>query len=167
MNSVIHCRRLSAAGILSTAVVAEIVLREKNMQALRQLLGDASPEIHQCLVRVDTDLRDAAVTEISPRLRVSAAYDVAVFTAIILARMDGHAHSRNNGDGDLMAYFRDRSSARAGLERHINLLAKFNYDDYERIWTQVDAARALVAARRVVTALRWRLLHAAQSFKSV
>lgn len=112
--------------------------------------------VHDWLRSFKEALSDVTVMEASPRLRVGAAYDVAVIAGLVAAELDGCPVEAFHPPCAL-AYLQERSSIRSGLSAHVRLLGRFDRDDYDRIWTLRDARRSLTSAVRIQSALRWRL----------
>jgi hypothetical protein len=116
------------------------------------------------LAKIDECISDASVTEASPRLRLGAAQDIAMLAAMILGGPERWAAGPNDGDAVGALINLRRSVARqAGLRRHVDELLRFDRGDYGSTWSHSDAARALKAARRISTSLRWRLLEMSQT----
>jgi hypothetical protein len=116
------------------------------------------PAIEDLLEAVQACLRDASVCNVSPRCRIFAAQDAAVLCAVTIAHIYGNGPSKRD-QSKIFVYLRNHSSAGTGLRRHIQLLSRFDRDDYDSSYelTHADANKALVSALRVHTALRWML----------
>ena len=126
-------------------------------ECTKQGIESAPHSILERLSFVRDALNDASNCVASPRLRVGAAYDVAVVAGLIVAELDGCPIQTWNVVSAL-AYLRERSSIRQGLSSHVHLLSRFDRGDYDRSWIEADAVRSFRSATRIWSALCWRRL---------
>jgi hypothetical protein len=103
-------------------------------------------------------LSDAAVVNASPRLRICAAQDAAVLTAVLVADLHGIRVERRDR-ANAFAYLRSSFVACPGVSCHAARLARFDRNEFvgSVCWTRADADMALLSARRLHTLLRWML----------
>ena len=108
--------------------------------------------------RIQSCLSDAAVHSASPRLRICAAQDAAMLAAVLIGQLHG-VRLKNQDPAAAMEFLRMCLTAFPGIERHAALLATFDRNDCDNSVSLagIEAERALLAAKRIHTLVRWML----------